>query len=279
MAGPLSYRLKWVWVKIKPPGDRRCWSMFPLARVPFGVPIFDPQPNQRSSWRSTKHRLAQAAEPHSQHTYSDPAWLTLVSERKWTSYKCGGPIISIGVPFWSAWCTWRCQLCSTHLPAPSILPKDPQAYLSFPKWKLVSCGFPSNRHKNGAPSKKVTTRPSTPKAVAPFHSTGCGTSVASASARRVQWASGSASSDTGRCHQMVSSWAKVPCLTSWACVNIPRIHEIHVAPPTKPWCLIRFPGKSQLTMSSPWFQSGVKRISRPSTVRQPNQLQVSFWFP
>ena len=30
--------------KIKPPGDRRFWSMFPLTRVPFGVPIFDPQP-------------------------------------------------------------------------------------------------------------------------------------------------------------------------------------------------------------------------------------------
>ena len=29
---------------MKPPGDRRFWSMFPLARVPFGVPIFDPQP-------------------------------------------------------------------------------------------------------------------------------------------------------------------------------------------------------------------------------------------
>ena len=25
----------WVWVKIKPPGDRRFWSMFPLTRVPF----------------------------------------------------------------------------------------------------------------------------------------------------------------------------------------------------------------------------------------------------
>ena len=30
--------------KIKPPGDRRFWSMFPLTRVPFGVPILDPQP-------------------------------------------------------------------------------------------------------------------------------------------------------------------------------------------------------------------------------------------
>ena len=34
----------WVWVTIKPTGDRRFWSMFPLTRVPFGVPIFDPQP-------------------------------------------------------------------------------------------------------------------------------------------------------------------------------------------------------------------------------------------
>ena len=34
----------WVWVKINPPGDRRFWSMFPLTRVPVGVPMFDPQP-------------------------------------------------------------------------------------------------------------------------------------------------------------------------------------------------------------------------------------------
>ena len=33
-----------VWVKIKPPGDRRFWSMFPLTRGPFWVHIFDPQP-------------------------------------------------------------------------------------------------------------------------------------------------------------------------------------------------------------------------------------------
>ena len=32
-------------VTIKPPGDRRLLSMFPLTRVPtIGVPIFDPQP-------------------------------------------------------------------------------------------------------------------------------------------------------------------------------------------------------------------------------------------
>ena len=34
----------WVWVKIKPPGDHTFWSMLPLTRVPFWVPIFDPQP-------------------------------------------------------------------------------------------------------------------------------------------------------------------------------------------------------------------------------------------
>ena len=34
----------WEWVKIKPPGDRRFSSLFPLTRVPFGVPMFDPQP-------------------------------------------------------------------------------------------------------------------------------------------------------------------------------------------------------------------------------------------
>ena len=30
----------WVWLKIKQEGLRRCWSMFPLARVPFWVPVF-----------------------------------------------------------------------------------------------------------------------------------------------------------------------------------------------------------------------------------------------
>ena len=34
----------WLWVKIKPPGDRRFWSIFPFTRVPFWAPIVDPQP-------------------------------------------------------------------------------------------------------------------------------------------------------------------------------------------------------------------------------------------
>ena len=34
---------KWVWVN-KPTGDRRSWSMFPLAWVPL-YPFFEPQPN------------------------------------------------------------------------------------------------------------------------------------------------------------------------------------------------------------------------------------------
>ena len=34
----------WVWVKIKPPGDRRFWSMFPLTRVPLWFLIFEPHP-------------------------------------------------------------------------------------------------------------------------------------------------------------------------------------------------------------------------------------------
>ena len=44
-------RNRWVWVKMKPPGDRRFWSMCTLTRVPFGVPIFDPQPGDDvQSW-------------------------------------------------------------------------------------------------------------------------------------------------------------------------------------------------------------------------------------
>ena len=34
-----------MWVKIKPPWDRRFLSLVPFTRVPFWVPIFDPQPN------------------------------------------------------------------------------------------------------------------------------------------------------------------------------------------------------------------------------------------
>ena len=34
----------WVWVKIKPSGDRRFWSFLLFTRVPFWVPIPDPQP-------------------------------------------------------------------------------------------------------------------------------------------------------------------------------------------------------------------------------------------
>ena len=37
--------MTWVRVKIKQSADRRCWSIFPLTRVSFGVPVFDPQPH------------------------------------------------------------------------------------------------------------------------------------------------------------------------------------------------------------------------------------------
>ena len=37
---------KWVWCKINPPGDRRFESLVPFARCFFGVPIFDPYPNE-----------------------------------------------------------------------------------------------------------------------------------------------------------------------------------------------------------------------------------------
>ena len=40
----LAAILIWEWVKIKPTGDSRFWSMFPFAKNPFWVPIFDPQP-------------------------------------------------------------------------------------------------------------------------------------------------------------------------------------------------------------------------------------------
>ena len=33
----------WVWVKMKPPADRRFWSMFPLTRVLLWVHSFDPE--------------------------------------------------------------------------------------------------------------------------------------------------------------------------------------------------------------------------------------------
>ena len=40
-----------LWVKIKPPGDRRFWSLVPFSRVPFWVPIFDPQPGVENGGR------------------------------------------------------------------------------------------------------------------------------------------------------------------------------------------------------------------------------------
>ena len=53
---PANAKSKWVWVKIKPPGDRRFWSMLPLTRVPFWVPILDPLPNGGHS-STTAHLL------------------------------------------------------------------------------------------------------------------------------------------------------------------------------------------------------------------------------
>ena len=37
----LGFRLmsRWVWVKIKPPGDRWFWSILPFTRVPLGYPF------------------------------------------------------------------------------------------------------------------------------------------------------------------------------------------------------------------------------------------------
>ena len=45
---------QWVWLKITLEGLRRCWSMFPLTRVPFWCRLLEPQPNPETS---TKHRL------------------------------------------------------------------------------------------------------------------------------------------------------------------------------------------------------------------------------
>ena len=45
----LSYRRSsWLWVKTRPPGDCRFWSLVPVPRAPFWafwVPIFDPHPD------------------------------------------------------------------------------------------------------------------------------------------------------------------------------------------------------------------------------------------
>ena len=49
--GPCFGCLIWVWVKIKPPGDRRFWSMFPLARAShFGVTSPPLQAPAKSGW-------------------------------------------------------------------------------------------------------------------------------------------------------------------------------------------------------------------------------------
>ena len=41
---------KCMWLKIKQEGLRRCWSMFPLTRVPFWYRFFEPQPNTIIAW-------------------------------------------------------------------------------------------------------------------------------------------------------------------------------------------------------------------------------------
>ena len=45
----LKYKsVKWVWVKIKPPGHGpQVWSRLLFTRIPFWVPMFDPQPYKR----------------------------------------------------------------------------------------------------------------------------------------------------------------------------------------------------------------------------------------
>ena len=40
----IQWTVIWVWLKIKQEGLRRCWSMFPLTRVPFWHRVFEPQP-------------------------------------------------------------------------------------------------------------------------------------------------------------------------------------------------------------------------------------------
>ena len=39
----------WVWLKISRAGLRRFWSMFPLARVLFWYPFFEPQPHHQAT--------------------------------------------------------------------------------------------------------------------------------------------------------------------------------------------------------------------------------------
>ena len=48
----------WVWVKIQPPGDRGFWSMLPLTRVPFWVPICDPHPYGYQSGNPLKRTIS-----------------------------------------------------------------------------------------------------------------------------------------------------------------------------------------------------------------------------
>ena len=44
-----------MWVKNRPPGDHRFWSLLPLTRVPFwGYPIFDPQPHRGAPGRTAR---------------------------------------------------------------------------------------------------------------------------------------------------------------------------------------------------------------------------------
>ena len=81
----------WVWVKIKPPGDHRFWSMLPLTRVPFWVPIFDPQPRM-----CVLTCLAQvSSHPAVQTTkLSFEPW----PAERWRRFRCSFPMLEVSSP-------------------------------------------------------------------------------------------------------------------------------------------------------------------------------------
>ena len=75
-----SSRAKVIWVvKTKPPGDRRFWSLLPLTRVPFWVPMFDPQPFGELNMFPLTHPA--------QH----PASRALARAKRWSHPRWGGP--------------------------------------------------------------------------------------------------------------------------------------------------------------------------------------------
>ena len=103
----------WVWVKIKPPKNHRFYSLVPFTRVPFWVPVFDPQPfwsRRAKQYKPKSHQVSDTHLPGIGPTWSGP------SVRKPTPIFPGafGGFPEDSDP-WNEW-TWKVPLEHPALP-------------------------------------------------------------------------------------------------------------------------------------------------------------------